>query len=41
MRLITSPSSDALLRQGKAKREAVKSAINDTELWDPTAGPIE
>lgn len=41
MRLITSPSSDALLRKGKDKREAVKSAIDDTELWDPTTGPVE
>jgi hypothetical protein len=41
MRLITSPSSDALLRQGRDKREAVKSAIDDSELWDPTTGPVE
>jgi len=41
MRLITSPSSDALLRQGRVKREAVKSALDDTALWDPTTGPVE
>ena len=41
MRLITSPSSDSLLRQSKQKREVVKSAIEDADLWDPTTGPVE
>ena len=41
MRLITSPSSDALMKKAKVKRDAVKSAIDDTELWDPTTGPVE
>lgn len=41
MKLITDPSSDALLRQSQQKRTVIKSAIKDTELWDPTTGPVE
>ena len=41
MRLITQPSSDALLDKSKEKRSAVKSAIDDASLWDPTTGPVE
>ena len=41
MRLITSPSSDALLHKSKKKRQAVESAISDANLWDPTTGPVE
>ena len=41
MKLITDPSSDALLRQSKQKRTVVKSAIDDADLWDPTMGPVE
>ena len=41
MRLITSPSSDSLLRQHKEKKDASKAAIDDSELWDPTTGPVK
>ena len=41
MTLITQTSSDALLQESKKKRKAVKDAISDTGLWDPTTGPIE
>ena len=40
MRLITSPSSDALLRQSKEKKKAKESEANEA-LWDPTTGPVE
>jgi len=37
MRLITHPSSDALLKRSKEQRREECSA----DLWDPTTGPQE
>lgn len=43
MRLITQTSSDALLEKASKSKatDLSKEEICNTELWDPTTGPIE